>query len=111
MTQLHIVERKKGEAVKPLATMKLYDAVGPTKAAKLIGTSTTTLYKARSNNHVSKVIELAAESKLKELDMEPALHTNGAAQESVLMLLEAPSDKARIIERLCKALGAKFVEA
>lgn len=118
MAELH-TERVKGEVVRPTATLKVIEQMGVTRAARAIGTSTTTLHKARKSGAVvSRVIEVAAQSLLREA---PAELTNSkpvkleklhaVPREPVLMLLEVPSDKARIVERLCKALGAKFVEA
>lgn len=117
MAELH-TERVKGEVVRPTATLKVIEQMGVTRAARAIGTSTTTLHKARKSGAVvSRVIEVAAQSLLREAPTEPnskpvkleKLHV--VPSEPVLMLLEVPSDKARIVERLCKALGAKFVEA
>lgn len=110
----HLRSQRRGEFIPPVATMKLYKELGPTAAAKALGTSTTRLYNARRKGEVSATLERAAEGILQN---QPSA-SNGAAKlhtvkeaEPVLMLLEAPPDKARIIERLCLALGAKFVEA
>src|SRR5438105_1411697 len=110
MAQLHVTGRQKGEAVKPAATLKLIEKLGVTKAARELGVSPTLLHNARRKDVVSRVVEVASLSLLKSPGTEngtvtPEVTRPSKHEQPVLMLLEAPPDKARIIERLCKALG------
>lgn len=52
--------RQKGEFVTPKAILTLMDQEGPTRAAKELGVSTTTLFKARRGGQVSRAYEVAA---------------------------------------------------
>ncbi len=115
MSQLQKRERR-GEFVPPVATLRVIQGLGVTEAADALGISTTRLHNARKKGAVARVVEIAAEGLLNTPKPEKTapvhlVKSAAAPQEPVLMLLEVPPDKARMVERLCKALGAKFVEA
>lgn len=60
-------QRVKGETATPVNVLGLMEKIGVTKAAKEIGTSTTTLHKARQNGIVSKTVEVAARAVMEHL--------------------------------------------
>jgi hypothetical protein len=60
-------KRVKGETANPVNVLHLMEKIGVTKAAKEVGTSTTTLHKARQNGIVSKTVEVAAGAVLEHL--------------------------------------------
>lgn len=110
--------RVKGETASPAAAMALVDKIGVTRAAKEIGTSTTTLHKARKAGVISKVVEVAASHALEHLgDVQTApiavsRPTNGGRKpEPTLLLIEVAADKAPAIRRVAEALGAEIIQA
>ena len=60
-------QRTKGETVPPVNTLKLMEHLGPTEAARRLGTSTTTLHKVKKHGLASKVIEVASEGELRKI--------------------------------------------
>jgi|GEM_PF-6173234 len=70
--------RSKGEVVEPHYAMRLAGIVGITRAARMIGVSTSLLNKARENSLVSKVVEIACKGVLASL-------TNQAPSEDVAL--------------------------
>lgn len=102
---------RKGETATPDATLKLIEALGITRAARLIGTSTTTLHKARKQGIVSKVVEVAATAKLNELSMPLSKDLATSSAPRKLYLAEVDQDKSEMAEKLLKALGAEFIVA
>lgn len=106
ITHLHVeAPSRKGETAKPQHTLELMTALGPTRAAKLLGTSTTTLYKAQRSGVVSKVIEVAAEAKMHELSGPEIGQQSGKK----LFLASVDQDKSEIAEKMLRALGAEFL--
>lgn len=121
-------ERTKGEAVTPVAVLHLIERVGVTAAHRMLGVSTTTLHKARKPGAVvSRVIELASEAKLREMQMQES----GLAAEEArilapaptppqrlamperkrLVIMEVPEHHADQLERIALAWGAEFTKA
>lgn len=113
-------QRVKGEITTPNAVLALMDKIGPTKAAKEIGTSTTTLYKARKSSKVSRVFEVAAQGILAHNGAAPkaeapkkrgrpvtAKHAGNGKTE--LMLLEVPAGRAEFVRRVAEKVGASEV--
>lgn len=121
-----VPERTKGEAVKPEAVLQLIAKIGVTAAHRALGVSTTTLHKARKPNAVvSRVIELASESKLRELQTEehtlgvreaklvtsPAAPRSSPPGEARVVVMVVPADRADQLERIALAWGAEFTKA
>ncbi len=111
------MERVKGETVKPVAVLKLLDDIGPARASRKLGISTTTLYKARNSGVVSKSIELAATGLLSmgsapapEMTAapQPARHaTNG---ERTVVVMKVPSSKVELIREVAEKFGGEIVD-
>lgn len=112
-----INHRIKGETALPVQTLALLGKIGVTRAAKEIGTSTTTLHKARKNNVVSKVVEIAAGNVLEHLGdvTAPAIRIATARaqrpRQEALFLISVSPDKAPVVEAFAKALHAELVAA
>lgn len=124
------MDRTKGETVKAVAFMQLDKQIGPTKAAKAIGISGTTLYKARTAGRVSRAYEVAANGILsnptaleaaRRGDMEmlnaalsgpaqaspsPQLHAASADGKTVL-IISVPNNKADLLRTVAKQFGAE----
>lgn len=100
--------------VPPVNVVKLMDAVGPTRAAALVGVSTTLLHKAKKENEINQVVETASSYVLEHLHSPAGQlttpHTAGVREETVF-LIAVPADKVRVIERMAAALGADLVAA
>lgn len=128
MAQLHSNTRKRGQSVPAHFTVQLMDALGPTRAHKALGVSTTALYKARKTGYVPKVLEVAAEGALKASVRKVATGTDAPPPranplrdkaapkpapaptgETALFLVEVPADKAETVERLVSRFGAVVV--
>lgn len=112
-------ERTKGEAVTPVATLRLIDKVGVTAAHRLLGISTTTLHKARKPDAVvSRVIELASEAELRKLQEEGSAAATVVSPRAVasadgrrLVIMEVPEHRADQLEQIARAWGAEFTKA
>lgn len=108
-------QRIKGETSKPINTLALLKTLGVTKAAKEIGTSTTTLHKARKNGIVSKVVETAATAVLDHLGDAAAapkqLKAPEPAHDRRMFLLEVDADKAPLVEKFAELLRAEIISA
>lgn len=113
-------ERTKGETVPPVAVLQLIDKVGVTVAHRMLGISTTTLHKARKTGAVvSRVIELASEAKLRELEQDggAARPVSAAAPRVVtpgnkrLVVLKMPEEHVEDLEQIARAWGAEFTKA
>lgn len=111
-------QRVKGEITTPNAVLALMEKIGPTKAAKEIGTSTTTLYKARKSSKVSRVFEVAAQGILAHNGAAPKVDTPKKRGRPVaakhegqteLMLLEVPVGRAELVRRVAEKVGASEV--
>lgn len=124
-------QRIKGETATPTNVLNLMDKIGVTKAAKEIGTSTTTLHKARQNGIVSKTVEVAAKAVLEHLGdaatlpapraITPAdrVHTTGpvsatragdGGEPTVIVLLEIPQSKEPMLRKIGETmLNAKEI--
>lgn len=119
------VERK-GEAVIPTNLLRLMDAVGPSRASRELGVSTTTLHKAKKANLVSKSIEVAARavlrdvvgelSELAQVPVEVAQPARPVGQqrhevaETSMLLIEVPADKAGMVRRVVEMAHGKLIE-
>lgn len=102
--------RQKGEFVTPKAILSLMDQVGPTKAAKELGVSTTTLYKARRGGEVSRAYEVAAAAILGlERPIAAARAVRAASVERELLMFEVPKDKEDLVRRAVRSLGGEVV--
>lgn len=112
-----ISHRIKGETAQPVSVLAVVSKLGVTRASKEIGTSTTTLHKARKNNVVSRVVEIAASHVLEHLGdvaaapLRIATHRNERGRKEALFLIAVSQDKAPIVEQMAKALGAELVAA
>lgn len=114
-------ERVKGSLVSPEFTLKLMEHVGPTAAAKHIGTTPGTLHKARNAGMISQPLEVAARGVWREHgygDMEaaraePAPRTSDlgeavhapTSEGTVLMLVQVPRGREAIIQKTAEAIG------
>lgn len=112
----------RGTFVAPDNTMKLMHSLGATRAADVLGVSTTLLYTARQKREVSKVVEVAAAGALKaplsrlaandpkpELTPPAAVPKAPAAEPVVLVLIEVAESKVPVVEKLAKALRAPML--
>jgi hypothetical protein len=113
-----MVQERKGEAVKPVALLQMMEKFGPTRTAKQLGVSTTTLYKARNGNIVSKSIELAASALIGPPTVEqaqPATHGKveklipqlAADSDKIMLIMEVPKSKAELLKRVALQFGAE----
>lgn len=98
--------RQKGEFVAPKAVLNLMREIGPTKAAKQLGVSTTTLYKARRSGEVSRAYEVAAAGIVMGHMPEP---TRVSRVERELLMFEVPKEKEDIVRRVVRSLGGEVV--
>lgn len=114
-------ERVKGALVQPEFTLKLMEHIGPTAAAKQIGTSPGTLHKARNAGMISQPLEVAARgvwreqgySDMEAARVEPVARTanlNEAvhapiSEATVLMLIQVPRGREAIIQKTAEAVG------
>ena len=112
------VRGEKGETVVPINTLRLMEWVGPSRASRLLGVSTTTLHKTRTANRVSKVIEVAAEGALLKMEPRPTPVPLGLTPMAVtkptnsmdVLILEADVARLAMIERLAVKLGATVIK-
>lgn len=113
-----VAERQKGEIVTPERTLQLVKTVGVTEASRKLGVSTTTLHKARKQNSVSRVIEVAADGLLAKMDDAPVRDVAGpvssvddlvAQTGRVLYLVQVDASKGPLVERLGKMLDAEII--
>jgi hypothetical protein len=115
-------ERVKGTLVPPEFTVKLMEHVGPTAAAKAIGTTPGTLHKARNAGMISMPLEVAAKGIWREqgyADMEAAQSAPAAPRTSnlgeavhaptadgtVLMLVQVPRGREALVQKTVEAIG------
>lgn len=106
--------------VPPAKTVQLMTTLGPTKASQQLGVSTTMLHKARQEGEISRVVEIAAAAVLEKLPSETIKKSEPARTEpprrverggDAVFLIAMPRDKAPLIERLARELGAEIVVA
>lgn len=113
---------RKGEAVPPVNLLKLMEAVGPSRASRELGVSTTTLHKAKKYGLVSKSIEVAARAVLLDFagetaalvaDVAPAPATRPTRLErrAATFMLEVDPDKAELVEKFADMVQAKLLRA
>lgn len=109
----------------PVKTLELMATVGPTRAAKALGVSTTTLHKARRTMEVSKIVEVAASGLLKqpapvqraaEAHMEmksfaPSPAAQRRHQEEMMFVISVAADKAPVVRRFMEMLDAEIISA
>lgn len=114
-------ERVKGDIVKPDYLLRLMEHMGPTAAAKEIGTTPGTLHKARNAHAVSRPLEVAArgiwfEKGYAEMDRaraEPPARTTDLGEavhaptsEGVsLLLVQVPKGREAIVQKTVEAIG------
>lgn len=118
MAKTPVARRK---LVTPQCVVKLMEAIGPTRAADRLGVSTTLLHKARKENEVNRVVEIAAANILEHLGDGAAQQTHKPATQhhapakpagrDSIFLLAVTADKAELVERFAAALGAEVVVA
>lgn len=107
--------RQKGEFVTPKAVLQLMTQLGPTKAARQLGVSPTTLYKARRGGEVSRVYEVAASGILGQpaAAAKPAktvFQTEMAPnEERALLMVEVPKERVNLIRRAVTAVGGEVM--
>ncbi len=123
MASTQTAHRPKGERVSPVHTLELVKALGTTRAADALGVSTSLLHAARRQKRVSRVVEIAAEGRLRspvdnktetmrEVEAREPLHLTKPTAKSnghVLILLDVPVDRRVIVEQVAKAIGAEFL--
>lgn len=98
--------------VPPTNTVNLMKAVGPTRAAAMIGVSTTLLHKAKKDNEINQVIETAASYVLEHLSSPvPTVQARVVRGNDALFLLAVPAEKADTVQRMAAALGGELVPA
>lgn len=115
--------RIKGETVKPDYVLRLMDHVGPTAAAKQIGTTPGTLHKGRNADAISTPYEVAARGIWHELGLSvvesvpPAPRTATMAEAvhapdadgTVLLLVQVPRGREAFVLPLVERLGGTVV--
>lgn len=97
-------QRNKGEVVTAEDTLRLMSTVGPSRAARYLGVSTTTLHKARNSHEVSKVIEVASAGVLRALSAEPVKHLD-------TVILEVEHHKMPLVEKFAEMVHGKLHHA
>lgn len=97
-------QRNKGEVVPAEDTLRLMTTVGPSRAARYLGVSTTTLHKARNSQEVSKVIEVASAGVLRGLSAEPTKHLD-------TFILEVEHHKTPLVEKFAEMVSARLRHA
>lgn len=105
------------QMVPPVNVIKLMDEIGGTRTAAKLGVSTTLLYKAKNENAINKVVEVAAASALSSLGQPerpvspaPSFGATPRAGEVAFFVTIAP-DKADMFHRMATAMGAAVVSA
>lgn len=104
-------ERTKGETVPPTKTLRLMDTIGASRTSRMLGVSTTTLFKAKKFGFVSRVIEVAAEGALASLAGPPTTTTLGVPAKRQAFLVEVDESKREAFLKLASALGAEVIAA
>lgn len=119
--------RAKGNVVEPNYLINLMDAVGPKAAARMIGTTESTVFKARSANAVTASIEIAARGVWREtfapeeleiprytvlvprtMDLNDAVQTPTSDKVS-LLLVQVPKGREAFVERTVVAVGGAII--
>jgi hypothetical protein len=119
-------ERVKGAVVTPDYLLRLMDYEGPTAAAKSIGTTPSTLHKARNMNLVTRSLEVAAQgvwhmkgyAEIEQAQTAPpeprTPHLDDAlvkptAEGVTLMLVQVPDRNAAMLLKTAEMLSASVV--
>jgi uncharacterized protein (DUF4415 family) len=112
--------------VKAVHILKLRDQIGVTRAAKELGTSTTTVHRARREGVVSEIWENRAKQVLENLQAgvstsapAPAPRAPRAAASrrsdgtapKELAVLRIDPDKREMLEQFVRAIGGEFITA
>lgn len=102
--------------VPPTNVIKLMDEIGGTRTAAKLGVSTTLLYKAKQENSINQVVEMAAAGALATLGRPAPVsgqHAPAAAPRGgeVAFFVTVPSDKVDTFQRMVSAIGAVAVSA
>lgn len=112
MASMHQPRPARRNIVPPINVVKVMDAVGPTRAAALIGVSTTLLHKAKKDNEINHVVETAASFVLEHLSTPlPPVQARVTHGADALFLLAVPAEKVPTAQRMAAALGGELVEA
>ena len=119
------IGRVKGETTSPVVVLQLMETLGPARAARAMGISPTTLYKAQKTGVVSKNIELAAEAVMNQGGVPKAAHApqptapqpammarNGGAHPATtaVVVIEVPATKVELLKRVAQQFGGFVVE-
>mgnify|MGYP001594291282 CR=1 FL=1 len=118
------IGRVKGETTSPVVVLQLMETLGPARAARAMGISPTTLYKAQKTGVVSKNIELAAEAVMNQGGVPKAAHApqptapqpvvarNGGAHSATtaVVVIEVPTTKVELLKRVAQQFGGFVVE-
>lgn len=119
-------ERTKGDIVTPDYTFRLMEHLGPTEAARKIGVTPGTLFKARQVNVISRPFEVAArgvwhEEGYAEMERSRAASagprttnlgeavTAPISEGITLMLVQVPKQNAAMLMKTADMLGATVV--
>lgn len=100
--------------VPPISVVGLMDAIGPTQAAARLSVSTTLLHKAKKDNAINKVVEMAAAYALEHMNDTASLttpETKGTKHGESMFLLAVPADKADLLRQVANTIGAELVAA
>jgi hypothetical protein len=129
--------RHKGEYVRPTKTLELMGQHGPTRAAQMLGVSTSRLHKARREMKVSKIVEVAANALLKgpatraellssevapvaseprglpleQVSFAPTPAAQQRHQDETMFLISVPTEKAELVKRFAEMLDAECLSA
>lgn len=97
----------------PEHVVSLMSAIGPTQAAARLGVSTTLLHKAKKDNAINQVVDLAAAHVLEHLSEKmPTKLTRGPQPANdALFLLATTPDKADMVRRIADTIGAELLSA
>lgn len=103
------------QMVPPVNVIKLMDEIGGTRTAAKLGVSTTLLYKAKNENAINKVVEVAAASALGSLGQpERPMPSFGAIPPrggEVMFMVTLPADKVDVFHRMVSAMGGVAMSA
>jgi hypothetical protein len=104
------------QMVPPVNVIKLMDEIGGTRTAAKLGVSTTLLYKAKNENAINKVVEVAAASALSglgqpERPVMPAPSFSAPRGGEVMFMVTLPADKVDMFHRMVSAMGGVAMAA
>lgn len=117
VAEKQVMTRRK--VVAPVMLVKLMEAIGPTRAAERLGVSTTLVHKAKKDNGVNRVVEIAAANILEHLGDTGAARTTPMAAparaaipatgDAAVIMAAVPAGKLDVFQRMAAALGIDII--